>query len=148
MPRLPQRVGTPKHSPATQSPIGQVASDLLPKISYGWLAMSPDALVPRPSTLSHDESLHSFLYATCITLNVLPCKCSTLAQALAVGIFICQSKHNCKEGHSLSGHVNSWLNESIRSNLQHLFSVQIKTKNKNKNPSFLRHKLSTTIIII
>jgi hypothetical protein len=48
IPWLPQRLDTPKFSPA--GPTGEMASGQLPKISHGWLTLSPAAPVFHPST--------------------------------------------------------------------------------------------------
>jgi hypothetical protein len=87
MPWLPQRLGTPKPSPATRGPIREVASGHLPEFSHGWLASSPAACVPSFYPSPGNSAPSSSLCPTQAILSVLP-----LAQPLAIGILIVDQK--------------------------------------------------------
>jgi hypothetical protein len=92
-----------------------VASGHLPKISHGWLALSPAAPVSihlailLSPPLSHPSPSNS--------KGSTP---SPFAQPLAAGIFIDQSKTNWEKRPLVSGLADSQLNQSIRTNLLQL----------------------------
>ena len=92
-----------------------MASGHLPKISHGWLALSPAAPVSihlailLSPPLSHPSPSNS--------KGSTP---SPFAQPLAAGIFIDQSKTNWEKRPLVSGLADSQLNQSIRTNLLQL----------------------------
>ena len=101
---LPQRLGTPKPSPATPGPIEEVASGHLPKISHGWLALSPAAPASHPSSPGHGESSVPLCFLACASLRI------SLAQPKDVAIFNDCSKTNWVHGPLVLEHADYQLN--------------------------------------
>ena len=69
--------------PATPGPVGEVASDHLPKLSHGWLVLSSGLLHSILLTQSWRFCPISLCILACTTPSVPP-----YVQPLAIGIFI------------------------------------------------------------
>ena len=117
MPWLPQRLGTPKLSPATPGPIREVASGHLPEISHGLFALSFVPLLSYPSSQSHGDFESPPLYILAqATLRVLEHLLLPIHWQLAS--LLTNQKNNWGQGPLTFEHTDSWLNQSFRTNLQ------------------------------
>jgi hypothetical protein len=103
MSSLPQRLGTPKPSPAIPGQLGKWPVATYQKSIiwiFGFISCVP---------CFYPKSWQSALFLSVSSPRVRP---------LAVDIFIDRSKTNWGQETLAFGHGDSWLNQSIRSNLQ------------------------------
>jgi hypothetical protein len=113
MPRIAQRLGTPKPSPATPGIFKEVPRGQPPKFSHGWFNFSPEAPMSHLSSRNHGYFVSFFPVPRWQNLKVPPP--SLFSQPLGAGIFVDQLKRK-----ETKKKTYSRLNQSIGTNTQNV----------------------------